>query len=104
MILELHLRHFAQEEIATALRTGRDRASRGLREFHHYSTIPDSHGIGRPSIRGSKLITFMETRTLQTPSLSWVDLARKVSEQLGLTISRWAVNAIRHGMLFKSKG
>jgi hypothetical protein len=61
VIVELHLRHFVQEEIAAGLRTGRDRVYRCLREFHYFSTIPDSHGIGRPSIRGSKLIAFMET-------------------------------------------
>jgi hypothetical protein len=104
MTVGLHLRHFAQEEIAAALRTGRDRVSRCLRKFHHPSTIPDGHHIGPPSIRGSELIAFMETRTLQTLSLPGVDLAREVRQHLGLAISHWAVNVIRRGMLFKSRG
>jgi hypothetical protein len=104
MIVELHLQHFVQKEIAAALRTGRDRVSRCLREFHHSSAIPDSHGIGRRSIRGSELIAFMETRTLQGRSLSVVNLAHEVSEHLSLAISRWAVNVIRRGMPFKSRG
>jgi hypothetical protein len=77
MIVELHLQHFVQKEIAAALRTGRDRVSRCLREFHHSSAIPDSHGIGRPSIRGSELIALMETRTFQGRSLSVVNLAHE---------------------------
>jgi hypothetical protein len=99
--IELHLRHFTPEEIAAVLTTGLNRMSGCLRELHDSGTDPDSHHIGRPSIRGSELISFVETQTLQTPSVSEADLARKVSKHLGLPSSRSMVNAIRRGMRFK---
>jgi hypothetical protein len=89
-IVKLHLRHITQEEIATALRTGRKRISRCLP-----GTIPDSHCIGWSSICEGELIASVETRTLQTPSLSGVDLARDASEHLGLAIFRSTVNAVQ---------
>jgi hypothetical protein len=52
------------------LMTGRNRISRCLGEFHYSSTTPDSHCIKLPLVRGNELIPFVETRTLQTPSLS----------------------------------
>jgi hypothetical protein len=100
-ILELHLRHFTQEAIAPALRTRRDRISRCLREFQRSDAIPESHHIGQPSIRGSELIACAKARTLQTPSLSEVYLARQVREHLALAISRSTVNSARLGMQFK---
>jgi hypothetical protein len=97
-IVELPLRQVTQEEIAAALTTGRSRISRSFGEFHYSGIIPHSHRIGRPSIRGSELITFVETRTLQTPSRSGVDLAHEVSEYLNLAFSHSMVNAIHHGV------
>jgi hypothetical protein len=102
-IVELHLRHLMQEEIVGTLRTGRSRISRCPRASHHPGTIPDSRRIGRPSIRGRELIAFVETRTLRTPLVSRVDLAREVSEHLGLAISRSTVNISCLGIRFKFK-
>jgi transposase len=102
-IVELHLRHLIQEEIAAPLRTGRNRISRCLRKFHYSGAIPDSHRIGRPSNHGGELVVFVETRVLRTPSLSQVDLTREVSEHLGQAISRSTVNAIRHRIQFKDQ-
>jgi hypothetical protein len=79
-IVELHLRHLTQKEIAAALRTGRNRT-------------PDA--FTNPINLTPFLQNRMETETLQTMSLSAVDLACEVAKQLDLAISRSTMNAVQ---------
>jgi hypothetical protein len=48
--------------------------------------------------RSSELVGFIETWTLQKPSVPTANLADEIAEEFGVPISRTAVNLIRSGL------
>jgi hypothetical protein len=46
-IIQLHLRHFTQDQITAALRTGKPRVSRCIRDFWQTGITPKARRIGR---------------------------------------------------------
>jgi hypothetical protein len=58
-VIELHLRHYTQDQIIATLRTGKPRISRCIREFHQSGVVPESLRLERPNKRSSDLMTFV---------------------------------------------
>jgi transposase len=100
-IIEFHLRHFTQDEIATTLRVGQTRVARAIREFKCSGTIQNCLRIGRPWKMASDLAAFVEVRTIQQPSLSVMGLAKEISDHFGVRVSPITINIIRRNLSFK---
>jgi transposase len=100
-VIDLHLRHHTQDEIDAALHTSKTRVSRSVRHLHEIALIPNALRVGRPSKVTGELASYIEARTIQTPSTSGESLSVEISEHFGVSLSRTAVNGIRSGRCFK---
>jgi transposase len=100
-IIELHLRHLTQDEIATTLRVGHTRVARAIREFRCSGTIPNCLRIGRPRKMTSDLAAFVEARTIQQPTLSARGLANEIDDHFGVKLSPTTINTVRGNLRFK---
>jgi transposase len=100
-VIELHLRHQTQDEIASVLRTSKSRVSRSVREFHETGLIPTAFRIGRPSKATGILVGYIKTRTIQDPSISGASLSAEISAQFRGSLSRTAIDVIRPGQRLK---
>jgi hypothetical protein len=74
-IVELNLRHYRQDKIATAIHKSKPRVSRSIRYFPETGLIPDALPVGRSSKVTSELASYIEARTNQEPSISGESLS-----------------------------
>jgi transposase len=81
-VIELHLRHHTQDEIAAALRSSKTRVSRLIRHFHETGLIPNALRGGRPSKITGELASYVEARIIQTPSISGESLFGDLGDAL----------------------
>jgi hypothetical protein len=100
-IIEFHLLHFTQDEIAMTLRVAHTRVACVIREFKCSGTIPNCLRIGRPWKITSDLTAFVEGRIIHPLSLSAMGLANETSDHFGVRVSPISVNIIRGNLRFK---
>jgi hypothetical protein len=81
-VIELHLRHHTQDEIAAALRPSKTPVSRSIPHFYEIGLIKNALRGGRPSQIRGELASYLEARIIQTPSISGESLFGDLGDPL----------------------